>query len=249
VAFLTRWSTIPTSRRSRAAPSIRPRPTFCRRTRDAGAHHQCTLQRPAISRPRADHAGGSGQRPRPPISAISTASCSVRIRAKVSCAGRRFLHPKLGFTFTAPGRFCARQHRAGECSGHKARRRPGACARCRARAGGADPRRLSDLRLDREHRARKPSTTSSSKRFPRRHRRGERRSVGFRSMPSATAATSTASSSRQHRTPRSTACFANRSARSAAWNLAEIEQAKPLHLVWQRSAGRHGGEAWQPHGG
>ena len=65
--------------------------------------------------------------------------------------GRRFLHPKLGFTFLAPEGFVSRQHRAGG-SRRQGGRRPGIAARCRARAGGADARRVPQLRLDREYR-------------------------------------------------------------------------------------------------
>ena len=67
--------------------------------------------------------------------------------------GRRFLHPRLGFTFLAPDGFALDNTRAGGAR-HQGRRRPGAAARRGARAGRAAAARLSQLRLDREHRRR-----------------------------------------------------------------------------------------------
>ena len=68
---------------------------------------------------------------RPNISRWSTAWCYGEDPSEGFVRGRRFLHPKLGFTFTAPDGFSAREHRAGGVR-RQGRRRAGAAARRRA---------------------------------------------------------------------------------------------------------------------
>ena len=142
--------------------------------------------------------------------------------------GRRFLHPRLGFTFTAPDGF-ARQHRAGG-AGRQAWRRRGAAARRRARACRADARRISDFRLDREHR---PGTVEE---------------ITINGFPGATA---TAKGDQwdfrlyavrfgsdvyrfifaaKHRTPETDRLFRDSIGTFRRMSLAEIEDAKPLRL-------------------
>ena len=83
--------------------------------------------------------------------------------------GRRFLHPKLGFTFLAPPGFTPRQHRAGGARPQRRRRR-GDAARRRERAGRAVAARLSEVGLDGECRSgerRRNSPSTASRRRPR----------------------------------------------------------------------------------
>ena len=67
---------------------------------DAGARHQRRRQRAPVHRAGRRRAR-QGRVPR----ACSTAWSTARTRAKASCAAGSFLHPKLGFTFTAPEGF------------------------------------------------------------------------------------------------------------------------------------------------
>ncbi len=61
--------------------------------------------------------------------------------------GQRFLHPKLGFTFTAPETFTL-DNTAQAVIGVREGGTPGDALRRRAGAGGTDARRLSQFRLD-----------------------------------------------------------------------------------------------------
>ena len=130
--------------------------------------------------------------------------------------GRRFLHPRLGFTFTAPEGFTLENTAAGRAR-RQARRRPGAAARRGAGAVGADARRISDFRLDREYR-RRHGRGCQHQRLRRRHGSGQRRSMGLpplrrplrqRRLPLHLRLASIAR-------PRPIACSASRSAPSAA---------------------------------
>ena len=121
-----------------------------------------------------------------------------------------------GLHFHRAGRLHPRQHRAGRAR-RQARRRPGAAARCGARAGRADARRLSDFRLDREYRSQHASKTSPSTVFRAPPRRPKAINGTSAFTPSASAATSTASFSPPSiARPKPIARSANRSARSAA---------------------------------
>ena len=92
--------------------------------------------------------------------------------------GRRFLHPKLGFTFTAPDGFML-ENTAQAVFGVQRQRRAGAAARRRARAGRADARPIISIRLDREHR-RGFDRGVHDQRLPGGDRDGEGRSWAFR---------------------------------------------------------------------
>ena len=130
--------------------------------------------------------------------------------------GRRFLHPKLGFTFTAPRGLHARQYRAGGVR-REGRRRTGVAPRRRARAGRPEAAGISPLRLDREYRRRKASKRSRSTASRPRPRSPRATNGGSGSMPCASAAKSIASSSPpRRRASNSTVPPATRSAASAA---------------------------------
>ena len=144
-----RWSTIPSSSRSRPAPSIRARPTFSPRIRRrrSASPTRCANAR-QYSGATGSTAAGTRARQGSPTSPASTASCSARIRAKASCAAAASCIR--GSALPLPPRgLRPRQHGAGGAR-RQARRQSGIAARCRARAGRADARRLSHLRLDRE---------------------------------------------------------------------------------------------------
>ena len=130
--------------------------------------------------------------------------------------GRRFLHPKLGFTFAGARYLHAGQHRAGR--DRRARgRHAGDALRRGAGAGGADARRLSQFRLD-GRRRQGLDRGHHHQRLPGGVRDRAWRSAGSsRSMRCASAATSTASSSPpSRRPPRASATRARPSTRSAA---------------------------------
>ena len=103
--------------------------------------------------------------------------------------GRQFLHPRLGFTFTAPQGFNLENSaqavlgvnmattRAGGAR-RQAWRRPGAAARCGAGAGRANACGLPNLELDRGYRT-EHAGGCLGQRLSGRYRGGERRSMGF----------------------------------------------------------------------
>ena len=129
--------------------------------------------------------------------------------------GRRFLHPKLGFTFLAPPGFDARQHRAG--GARPQGRQRGDAARRGQRAGRAVAVRLSEIGLDGESRPVKCRGIQPSTDFRRRPRRPAATNGHSACSPCVSAATSTGSFS-PPRTgpPRSTVRSANRLQPSAA---------------------------------
>ena len=172
-----------------------------------------------------------------------------RSAARAIVRGRRFIHPKLGFTFTAPGRLLAGEHRPGGAR----RLAPAGARRCGStRRGSAAPTicRLPRLRLDRGRRDRH-DREPDRERLPRRHRGGARQASGRSgSSPSASAARSTASSSRRGSlTPE-----VDRSFRAAVESFRRVEpgggrRCRPLRLqIVTAQPGETRGELRRPHG-
>ena len=101
VRFLTSMGRNAELKRAARRISIRARPTSSPRIRRRpSASRMRRPMRASSARPAA--AASATARP---ISRRSTAWSTAKTRAKASCAGRRFLHPKLGFTFSAPEGF------------------------------------------------------------------------------------------------------------------------------------------------
>ena len=150
------------------------------------------------------------------ISACSTASSTARTRAKASCAAGRFLHPKLGFTFTAPDGFTL-DNTAQAVFGVK--------------DNGAQALRLDVVRVPAEQTLPEYLNSGWIENIDAQERRGDRPSTASRPRPRpptatsgrsgstwcASAARSIASSSPRRTAPRrSTGASAIRSTRSAA---------------------------------
>ncbi len=164
--------------------------------------------------------------------------------------GRRFLHPRLGFTFTAPDGF-ALENTAQAVLG--VRHGGGQALRLDVVRVPAEQTlgRLPDLRLDRGYRRENGGGDIDQRlcRRPPRPRRAINGTSG--STPSASAATSTASSSRPSITRPRPIAFSTKSVGTfRRMSLAEIQGAKAAASANHHScAGRHGREAGDPHGG
>ena len=209
-----RWSTIPSSGRSRTAPHRSARPGFpVVASGDAGAHQRTRSPMRASSTPAAL---GAVDATRPPISPASTASSFGEDPSEGFVRGRRFLHPRLGFTFTAPEGFTL-DNTAQAVLGVK--------------HGGGQALRLDVVRVPAEQTLAEYLTSGwienvdpgscrggHHQRLSRPPPRPPRAINGTSgSTPSASAATSIASSSpRSTAAPKPTAPSANRSAPSAA---------------------------------
>ena len=172
-----RWSTIPSSSRSRAAPSIRRRPIFCPRIRRRRSASPKRSPMPANTRRRRATARRSASRPRDAYLGDIDGIVYGEDPSEGFVRGRRFLHPKLGFTFTAPEGFTLDntaqavlgiKHGGGEALRLDVVRVPAEQTLAR----------ISHLRLDREYRP-GDRRRHHHQRFPRRHRGRQGRSMGL----------------------------------------------------------------------
>ena len=222
-----RWSTIPSSSRSRSG-DIDPRaPDFL-------SSHPATPERITNASANARQYSPDTDRSRSGwtsrlISPASTASCSARTRAKALCAAAAFCIR--GSVLPLPRRKASRSKTPPGRARRQAWRRPGAAARCRARAVGADARRIPDVGLDREHRSRAPSRTSPSTASPAPPPPPKAISGTSASTPFASAATSIGSFSLPSSARRRPiGVFRESVGTFRRMSLAEIEDAKPLRL-------------------
>ena len=139
------------TRNSAPAPptSIRARRISCRRIRRR-RNASATRRSTRASTPARAPANATAAN----ISRQSTAWCIGEDPSEGFVRGRRFLHPKLGFTFTAPDGFSLDNTRTGGVR-REGGRRAGVAPRCGARAARAVAHRISGVGLDREHRRQK----------------------------------------------------------------------------------------------